>query len=306
MPYKQCVLFTQVLYNPNHLNFILLLYSTANMSEQHPSYAEVAASTKPSAKVIAATSDHHHAKHSTGADSEAEDNGSGSFDVAIKDSPVTQQKKPYIPKEGDLVNAGVARANIAASVESPDGTTHDKYAAKHKHSTVKIDSSLLMSCLNKTDVLQVIEQHVEYWDTDRDGIIWPLDTYRGCRKWGWSIPLCMIVVTVIHGGLSGPTVPGWLPDPFMRIFVKNLYKAKHGSDSGSIDNEGRFIPQKFEDVFAKYDKDDRKGLTLWEVVSYLNGQRLVSDYFGWLAAAFECEWKDPSTPSVLTQMKRIR
>ena len=29
-----------------------------------------------------------------------------------------------------------------------------------------------------------------------------------------------------------PTMSGWLPDPFMRIFMKNMHKTKHGSDSG--------------------------------------------------------------------------
>lgn len=29
-----------------------------------------------------------------------------------------------------------------------------------------------------------LQQHVAFWDPDRDGVIWPGDTFRGFR-WGW-------------------------------------------------------------------------------------------------------------------------
>lgn len=34
-----------------------------------------------------------------------------------------------------------------------------------------------------------------------------------------------------------------------------------GSDSGVYDTEGHFIPQKFEELMSKYDKDGKGGLT---------------------------------------------
>lgn len=86
--------------------------------------------------------------------------------TSIPEQPQTEQRKPFIGhKDERLSNAGTARAVIAASRESPNGTTEDDYAARHEQQTV-------------------VQQHCEYWDTDHDGIIWPWDTYVGCRKWG--------------------------------------------------------------------------------------------------------------------------
>jgi peroxygenase len=49
------------------------------------------------------------------------------------------------------------------------------------------------------------------------------------------------------------------------------------------------VPQKFEDIFAKYASGDKQGITLPEVFNYMKGQRLVLDPIGWGGAFFECE-----------------
>lgn len=90
-------------------------------------------------------------------------------------------------------------------------------------------------------------------------------------------------------GLSYPTVPGILPDPFFRIYVDRLYKAKHGSDSMTYDNQGRFRPQQFEDIFAKYDRGKKGGLDAGDVYIFWKEQRMVFDFFGWTACALECK-----------------
>lgn len=63
----------------------------------------------------------------------------------------------------------------------------------------------------------------------------------------------------------------------------------------SYDNEGRFRPQNFEDFFAKYDRENKGGLTAPDVARALKGQRMAMDFFGWSAAFFECTFlSDPS------------
>lgn len=192
------------------------------------------------------------------------------FKTSIPQSTVTEERKPYLPPPiTHLKKAGTARATIAASQEKPNGTTEGHWADTHQHQTV-------------------VQQHAEYWDDDHDGIIWPRDTYRGCRNFGWSPPLALLAAFIINFNLSYPTVPGYLPDPFFRIWVDRLYKDKHGSDSMTYDNEGRFKPQNFEDIFTKYDRGDKGGLDIPDIYRFLKGQRMVFDFFGWSAALLEC------------------
>ena len=99
----------------------------------------------------------------------------------------------------------------------------------------------------------------------------------------WSI----IAIFVIHANFSYPTLTGLLPDPFFRIYIDNIHKDKHGSDTGAYDNEGRFIPQKFEDFFNKYGHHPDQ-LTAWEMWRGLCGQRVLMDPIGWGAGILEC------------------
>lgn len=60
------------------------------------------------------------------------------FDIAIKEQPVTEERQPYIRSRYDpLGDAGTARANITASKESPNGTEDGDYAKKHRNQTVR-------------------------------------------------------------------------------------------------------------------------------------------------------------------------
>jgi peroxygenase len=163
---------------------------------------------------------------------------------------------------------GTARANIAPSVETPNGTTADGWASKHKHRTV-------------------LQQHCLFFDRDDDGIIWPRDTFIGFYALGYGVILSFVALLIIHANFSYPTVPGWLPDPFFRLFMKNIHKDKHGSDSGTYDTEGRFIPQRFEDIFSKY-AEGRDYMTIWDVAALMKGMRCIMDPIGWGAQFFEC------------------
>jgi peroxygenase len=116
----------------------------------------------------------------------------------------------------------------------------------------------------------------------------PYDTFIGFNRLGFGILLSIIAAFIIHINFSYPTSDSWLPDPLFRINLKNMHRTKHGGDTGTYDNEGRYIPQKFEEIFTKY-ADGRDYLTFWDTVNMLKGQRNVSDPIGWGGAIFECK-----------------
>ncbi|KAJ9402018.1 hypothetical protein DTO282F9_1308 [Paecilomyces variotii] len=157
------------------------------------------------------------------------------------DAQKEQRTLPIIPLPSG------ARGNLGPSIDSPRGSPKDS----HKYE----DYTLL-------------QQHVLFfWDRDNDGQITPIDTYIGFRELGFNIIFSLLAVLVINLNFSYPTrlAYSWFPDPFFRVYVPSIHKAKHGSDSGAIDNEGRFVSQAFENIFAK----------------------VAADPFGWGAAFFE-------------------
>lgn len=63
--------------------------------------------------------------------------------------------------------------------------------------------------------------------------------------------ISFLAVPFIHGSFSYASCNSWLPDPFFRVYIKNIHLCKHGSDSECFDTEGRFVPEKFEEIFTK-------------------------------------------------------
>jgi hypothetical protein len=98
--------------------------------------------------------------------------------------------------------------------------------------------------------------------------------------------MSLIALYIIHINFSYPTSPSWIPDPFFRIHMPNIDRTKHGSDTGTYDNEGRFIPQKFEEIFLKY-AGGRDYITIGEIAAMIRGQRNVGDIIGWGGMVFE-------------------
>ncbi|KAG9299463.1 hypothetical protein G9A89_009416 [Geosiphon pyriformis] len=186
------------------------------------------------------------------------------FSTVIQEVPVTWQRPVPQGLEKVLGNAGTPRATIAASRERPHGTPGRKIS----HRTV-------------------LQQHVDFFDEDNDGIIRIFDTYRGFRSLGFNFPFCLFAAFVIHGSMAWVSQPYWFPNPLLYIYTENINKCKHGSDSETYDTEGRYVPEKFEEIFTKYDRDNKGGLSIWDIGRLCYGNGNVLDIFGWLAMIFE-------------------
>lgn len=55
---------------------------------------------------------------------------------------------------------------------------------------------------------------------------------------------------------------------------------QHGSDSSTYDPEGRLVPQSFENMFSKYNKNGDGTLTFGELFTMIKGHRCAADPFG--------------------------
>ncbi|KAJ3341519.1 hypothetical protein HDU93_004678 [Gonapodya sp. JEL0774] len=83
---------------------------------------------------------------------------------------------------------------------------------------------------------------------------------------------------IINLNFSYPSSDSWIPDPYFGVKIKNIHRAKHGSDSECYDTLGRFVPEKFEEIFDRY--DSKGGLDLFELVKMGRDMRNVVDPFG--------------------------
>uniref|UniRef100_A0A0A9BVF3 Caleosin n=1 Tax=Arundo donax TaxID=35708 RepID=A0A0A9BVF3_ARUDO len=93
----------------------------------------------------------------------------------------------------------------------------------------------------------------------------------------------------INGALGSTTRPENATSSHLDIYIENIYKGIHGSDSGSYDAEGRFVPEKFDEIFAKHAKTVPDALTSDEIDALLVANRVPGDYKGWVGAT--SEWK---------------
>ena len=188
------------------------------------------------------------------------------FDVSVPGSPVTRQRRQAAEIDAFIPKPSIARANLAVSTSKPDGGDPPP---RDPHGKESSDYT-------------VLQQHVMFWDRDGDGAIYPWDTYLGFRDLGFSILFSLMAAVVINGGFSYPTrlAYSWLPDVWFRVWVGPIHKAKHGSDTGVYDKEGRFVPQFFEDMFSKWDEGDRGSLSGGELWSMIAGNRLAADPYG--------------------------
>ncbi|KAL6911444.1 hypothetical protein ACP4OV_000249 [Aristida adscensionis] len=133
-----------------------------------------------------------------------------------------------------------------------------------------------------------LQRHAAFFDRDKNGIVTFEETVEGLQAIGLGPVRAKGSAVIINYGLGAKTRPD--PNsPRMEIFIANINKAIHGSDTGAYDPEGRFQPEVFDEMFAKYGKTVPDAMTKDEIDEMLKANREKNDFKGWLGSA--SEWK---------------
>ncbi|EOA12247.1 hypothetical protein CARUB_v10012687mg [Capsella rubella] len=156
------------------------------------------------------------------------DAGAESIATVAEKAPVTAERKVRTDLDDYLPKPYLPRAMVAPDMENVNGTRG------HKHQD-----------------MSVLQQHVAFFDQDSDGIIYPSETFR----------------VIVHLTMSYATLPTWMPSFSFPIYIKNIHRAKHGSDTSTYDTEGRYIPANLENMFSKYARTVPDKLTRFELAA---------------------------------------
>uniref|UniRef100_A0AC35GNT4 Caleosin n=1 Tax=Panagrolaimus sp. PS1159 TaxID=55785 RepID=A0AC35GNT4_9BILA len=154
-----------------------------------------------------------------------------------------------------------------------------------------MDKTPLQQCPEKT----ALQKHCEFFDQNKDGAIMPWETYKGFRDLGFGfitstlsaftykgfrdLGFGFITSTlsafVINLFLSYPTQDSKIPNPLLPIYIKNVHRGKHTSDSDTYDTDGTINPKKFEQ-FQKLIRECTNGK---DVITTLSEALKLSELF---------------------------
>lgn len=116
-----------------------------------------------------------------------------------------------------------------------------------------------------------LQKHVDFFDSDGDGIITIGETVDGLKRLGICSLKAYALGAAIHIGLEMKTrVSG---QGKLGINANNIHKGKHDSDTGAYDEHGKFVAKRLNDMFTKFDLDADGALSEEEMKHMLDDQK---------------------------------
>ncbi|KAL9067461.1 MAG: hypothetical protein Q9161_006893 [Pseudevernia consocians] len=144
-----------------------------------------------------------------------------------------------------------------------------------------------LGALSKAIHLTPLQRDVAFWDSNGDGIITAREVYTGFRSLGFfPFSLAGLLINLFF---SYPTRLGhsYIPDPWFRIYIDSIHKAKHGSDTGIYDSDGNVREPLFYEIFDKLDSSAKGSLGVGDLLTLLKKDRVAADPAGWSFAIME-------------------
>lgn len=89
-----------------------------------------------------------------------------------------------------------------------------------------------------------LQKHLMFFDGDHDGILTLDETKAGLKRLGLNPLTALGGAVFIHAGLQQARAGG------LKLDIAKIQFAKHKSDSGAFDAEGRFVPAAFDRMFT--------------------------------------------------------
>ncbi|KAF2926129.1 hypothetical protein DAI22_06g103300 [Oryza sativa Japonica Group] len=87
--------------------------------------------------------------------------------------------------------------------------------------------------------MTALQKHVSFFDRNKDGIITPSETIEGVVAIGCDFAFARDLAASVHAGLGPKTSPKDAPLPHLSIYINNIYRGMHRSDTGALDAKGR-------------------------------------------------------------------
>jgi peroxygenase len=127
-----------------------------------------------------------------------------------------------------------------------------------------------------------LQQHVDFFDGDGDGMITARETNRALRDLGFSGITARPMSLVINSGLGRKT-----GGTLLKVSADDIHLGKHAGDTGIYDDAGEFVPEKFERIWQRFDVDGDSALTQQELDGMIQANVDEAGGEGGLAARAE-------------------